>query len=578
MNAVDLRRHAGAEALTLGFFTVLSAAWWWPLALHLRTRQLELVPIDSAYNEWILGWGAHALVHDPLHFFAANAYHPHVDVLSWGDNLFALVVLTVPLRPVLGLVGAYNLLLLASSTLTGWFTSLLLRELGAIRTAAVLGGVFAAFSSVRVMEHGHLQVLSTQWIPLVFLFGERTWRRGGWRNPVALGVAVTLVLATNLYLAMFTVIAFGSWTVVRLISRDLRPRPLLACTAAWAVAVAACVPLYLPSVRLQAERHVVRPLTEQQGSTLEAFDPRRPPGAPIRRLAAHLDVTIGGRVVPPDNYATPGIVLLFAAITSMVVLALRRRRVPVGSVVVYGVIAAVSGLASFGPSMRWRGRDVVASNPFFQAPYRFLPGYDALRVPSRWLLITAFSGGVVVALLASPALATIRSRAMRVGAVVTLAVVSQVELSAAPWSLGTVTRLADRPSLEWIAGQPADTVIVELPITGDVSSAVTQEIEGRRLLLSAEHLRRRVNGGISPYIPASYGDPVEVVNDLGVDPRALGYLREWKVDYVLFEPADQLRYADRMRSPEQVEIDLDALDGLERVRDFGDAIVYRVRR
>ena len=554
-------------------------AWWWPLPLHLTTHQLERDAIDSAYNQWILGWGSHAITNEPWNYFAANAYHPHADVLAWGDNLFALALLTVPLEAVLGLVGAYNVLLLASSALTGYFTNLLLRELGAIRSAAVVGGVLAAFSSVRVLEHGHLQVLSTQWIPLVFLFAERCRRRRDVGSAVAVGVSALAVLATNVYLAIFCVLSFGIWTVVRLAFRQLGLRTLGLLAAAWLGAAVISLPLYLPSIRLQAARDVVRPLSEQQGAALEGFDPREPPGRPIREVGSRVGVEVSDEpLVPPSAYATPGLVLLTLAAGSLLWRTGRRRGLAWHHLTAYASIAAFGVLASFGPVIRWRGDVLVSSNPAFHLPYRLLPGYDALRVPLRWLLVAMLGAGVAVGLLSSDAIAALRRRALRVGVAVLVGIAVVVEQAAAPWPTEPADDIDDHPSMAWLREQPRDVVIVELPITGDVSSAVTQRIEARRLLFSATHLRRRVNGGISPYIPATYGDRVEVVNGLGVDPRALAYLRQWDVDYVFLEPADQRRYADRMRSPAQVEADLDALEGLERVETFRDAIVYRVER
>ena len=577
--AVRLRRRAGEEVLTIGFFVALSAAWWWPLPLHLRTHQLERIAIDSAYNQWILGWGAHAITHEPWNYFAANAYHPHTDVLAWGDNLFALALLTVPLQPIVGLVGAYNVLLLASSALTGYFSNLLLRELGAIRSAAVIGGVLAAFSSVRVLEHGHLQVLSTQWIPLVFLFAERLRRRGDRGSAIGLAVGALAVLATNVYLAIFTVLAFSLWAVVRLVARQLHLRSLVLAGAAWAGAVLVSLPLYLPSIRLQAARDVVRPLSEQQGSAVEAFDPRQPPGWPIRRVGSWFGVEVSDApLVPPSAYATPGLVLLAVVVLALGWRIVRRRPFPLSTAVAYVSVAVFAVLASFGPVIRWHQDVLVGRNPAFHLPYRLVPGYDALRVPVRWLLIAMLAAGVVVGLVSSDAIAALRRRTVRIALCVVVGVAVVAEQAAAPWPTFPADDIDDHPSMAWLGEQPADVVIVELPITGDVASAVTQEIEARRLLFSATHLRRRVNGGISPYIPSSYGDRVEVVNGLGVNPQALAYLREWKVDYVFFEPDDQLRYADRMRSPAQVEADLDALEGLERVGTFDDAIVYRVER
>jgi hypothetical protein len=561
----------------VAFFVALSVAFWWPLALHVPTRQLESVAIDSAYNQWILGWGSHALLHSPLHLFDANAYYPHRHVLAWGDNLFTLDVLTIFLRPLVGLVGAYNVLLLASSALTGWWTSILVRPATG-RAAGVLAGALAAFTSVRVVEHGHLQILSTQWIPLVFVAAERVRRRPTPARIAALAGAAALLLATNLYLSIFTAVAFAVWSAFLAVGRRLSWRVVIGLAVGWAAATVVCLPLYLPSIRLQQSAHIVRDPLDQMSAPVEAFA-LTPPGRPAQWLSERLGHPLrppGTPLVPPPTFATPGLVVLALLAAGAIACAARRRAPPaVPLAAAFALVWAIAVAASLGPAVTRHGHVLLGHNPAFWIPYRLLPGYDALRVPARWLIVASLAGGVVVAVVAAPLLSSLR-RPVRIALVAAASVLVLVEQSGAPWSLGRAERLADHPALAWVARRPAGTVIVELPITGDVSSEVTQEIEGRRLLLSAMHLRRRVNGGISPYIPPhTYGDRVETVNGLGRDPQALRFLQDWDVDYVLFEPADQARYPNMRPAPE-VEAALDADPGLRRLRTFRDAIVYEV--
>lgn len=553
MIAVDARlRRLGGEALILGFCVAVAVAWWWPLPLHLLDGQLEGPPLDSAYNQWLLGWGAHALTDDPLRYFDANAYHPHRGVLAWGDHLFALAILMVPLRALFGLVGGYNVLLLASTAASAYTCHLLVRLLTGRRAVAVLAGVVWAGSFYRVLEFSHIQTLSTFAIPLVFVFAEHVRRHCRPRHVVGLAASAWFVLATNVYLGVYTVLAFAVYAVVVLASRRPDVRTVVRLGFAWLLAMIVALPLYLPGIRLQAARDIVRDIDEQSPATLEAFRLLPPPG-----------------LVFGSNYATPGIVLLLLLVAGL--LAWRRNRTAWAFLVV-GAFALVSAQ---GPTFRWYGRD-LAANPVFLAAYRVVPGYDALRIPHRWLLIGMLGLAVGAATFASPVLDRL-ARPLRIVVVLALAIVTLVEQAPSPWPIHPGYSTEDDPVYAWLQDQPEETsaVILELPISADVAARVTQELEAKRLFFSATHLRRRVGGGISPYIEPSYVRNAGLVGQIGLDPKAMAALRRWDVDLVLFDASDQARYEGAEPAP-AVLARLDAEPGLRRVTTVGDATVYRV--
>jgi len=573
-------RRLAPEVLIVGFFLAVAAAWWWPLPLHLLDGQLERPPLDSAYNQWLLGWGSHALITDPLHYFDANAYHPHRGVLAWGDHLFGLALLAVPLRPLLGLVGAYNVLLLASTAASGYTCHLLVRQLTGRRAVSVLAGALWVVGFYRTLEYSHLQVLSTQWVPLVFLFAERLRRRHRWLDAAGLAVSAWLVLATNVYLAVYTVLGFCLYAAIVLVGRRIDLRAVLRIGGAWVVALVLALPLYVPGIRLQARRQVVRDLDEQSPMTLEAFRLLPPPG----QRAQILSDWLGERLVYRSNYATPGFVLLalvtVAAAFAVVTLVRRRRGGTADGTdhragLAFGGVAVLALVSAQGPFFQWYGRR-LADNPVFLATYHLVPGYDALRIPHRWLLFGFFGLAVAAAALAAPAVDRI-PRPARVLGVVALVVASVVELAPSPWPVFPSYSDTDEPVYEWLADQDDVEVIVELPISADVASAVTQELEAKRLFYSALHLRDRVGGGISPYIEGSYLRNAGLVDQIGRNPGALRALQRWDVDLVLFDATDQSRY-EGAEAPAGVLARLDAEPGLRRVAEVGDVTVFRVRR
>jgi hypothetical protein len=557
----------------IAFFVAVAAAWWWPLPLHLLDGQLEQPPLDSAYNQWLLGWGGHALTTDPLHYFDANAYHPHGAVLSWGDHLFGLAIFVVPLRPVLGLVGAYNALLLASTAGSGYACYLLVRLVTGRRAIAALAGVLWSCSAYRLLEYSHLQTLSTQWIPLVFLFAEHIRRHCRPHHIVGLLVTAWLVLATNVYLAVYTVLSFALYALVVHAARRPEVRTIVRVGFAWMVALLLALPLYLPGIRLQARRDVVRDLSEQSPMTLEAFRPLPPPG----HYAQLVSDWFGERILYHRNYATPGLVTLSLLLLGGLLYVRSGRSRPERRVVL--AFAAVTALAlgsAQGPTLQWYGRTIVGTNPVFLAAYHLVPGYDALRIPHRWLLVGFLGLAVVAAAIVAP-LGDRLARPVRVALVLALSGVTIIEQAPAPWPIHPSYRSEDEPVYAWLDDQPNRGAILELPISADVASAVTQELEAKRLFFSATHFRSRVGGGISPYIEPSYLQNARLAGELGRDPESMAALRRWGVDLVLFDASDQARY-EGAETAADVLARLDEEQGLELVRRLGDVTVYRVER
>src|SRR3989344_38100 len=105
IKAINGINHPHLAAFVL--FVILACIYWYPLPFYFRTHQLEPQFIDPAYNQWIIGWGSHALREFPWRFFEANMFHPTDHILAYGDQLVALTLFAAPLIPFVGLLGAY---------------------------------------------------------------------------------------------------------------------------------------------------------------------------------------------------------------------------------------------------------------------------------------------------------------------------------------------------------------------------------------------------------------------------------------------------------------------------------------
>lgn len=224
-------------------YIILSLLLTWPLGAQFNTH----VPgdgIDDPALAWNLWWVKHALVDQPQNPF-------RVDWQFWpvGINLafYTLTILngllSVPLQATLGVIPAYNLLLLSSFVLSGFGAYLLcldfLRPRGPrVVAPAFLGGALYAFASAKLFYAalGQGNIASSQWIPFAALYLLRAARpRGRARDAALAGLFLVLQAYAELTYASFLVLfaaLVAGWGLARLTGRGSRaPRsvaPLLA--------------------------------------------------------------------------------------------------------------------------------------------------------------------------------------------------------------------------------------------------------------------------------------------------------------------------------------------------------------
>jgi hypothetical protein len=214
----------------------LSLVLTWPLAAHLA----GYVPgdgIDNPALAWNLWWLKHALVDQLQNPFAcAWMFWPVGINLAFYTLTVLNGLLSIPLQVVLGIVPAYNVLLLSSFALGGYGAFLLacecLGKMGrrerpdTIGIAAFVGGALYAFASAKMFYAalGQGNIASSQWAPFAALYIVRTLRPRGRPRDAALA-ALFLVLqayAEQTY-ASFLLI-FAALTVVwALAALVLRP-------------------------------------------------------------------------------------------------------------------------------------------------------------------------------------------------------------------------------------------------------------------------------------------------------------------------------------------------------------------
>lgn len=251
----------------LAAYLVIALAATWPLARGLG-RDVPWDLGDPMLVMWVLAWDCEQLlailagdVSRIATFFDANIFYPAPLTLAYSEHFLGQAVQILPLyaitkNPIL----CYNLLFLSTFVLSALGTFLFVREVTGDARAAFVAGLLFAFAPYRMPQGPHLQVLSSQWMPLA-LYGFRRYFDSGRALPLA-GAAAALV-AQNLsclyYMMYFTpfAAAYVAWEAVQ--RRMWRTPKVVASLGIAAIAVLlVSVPFLLPYAAVRETLELAR--------------------------------------------------------------------------------------------------------------------------------------------------------------------------------------------------------------------------------------------------------------------------------------------------------------------------------
>jgi hypothetical protein len=483
----------------LAGFVVLAGVHTWPLAAHLSTR-IPHDPGDPVLNTWIIWWNAQAV---PLteRWWSAPIFFPLPDALALSEHLAGLSPLTTPIvlaggRP----LAAYNVALIASFALSAFFAYLLVLRLTSSRLAAICAGLAYGFSPYRAGQLAHLQVLTSQWMPLTLLAlhgcasrgqvlnchffqglapGSELEKSGNSRSDpriawlAVFGGAWLLQAMSNGYYLLFLPVLIVLW-LAWFVDWRRSPRTGVAIAAAWLVASLPLIPVLLRYRDIHESLALSRRLDEIRhfSATLSSFVQ----ASPMLRFWSP------GSPKGDEDYLFPGVTVV-VVIAAGVVAAIVRRRGD-RAFIFYAAAACLMWMLAFGPAAPDDGVRAVLR------PYTLLwhlPGFEGLRVPARFAMLATLCASVACG-LAIAALAPRRpGPRAAVGALIVAGLVADGWMRPMP--------LFPHPSRFPLPDAP-NTAVVELP-TDDPFVSVSA------MYRSMDH-RRPLVSGYSGHVPPHY--------------------------------------------------------------------------
>lgn len=466
-------------------YTILALALTWPLVARFATH----VPgdgIDDPSLAWNLWWVKHALIDQPQNPFACTwQFWPIGINLAFYTLTVLNGMLSAPIQATLGLIPAYNVLLLLSFVLSGLGGYLLSREFlrDVIRRkpdsrlwfefAAFLGGALYAFASSKLFYAalGQGNIASSQWAPFAALYLWRAARRGGRPHDAALaGAFLVLQAYAELTYASFLLVFAGIVAVWGLL-RAVRTRTdfrrgagaillrFVIIGLIFAAGIAPVLANMLPDLRAEGD------FFTSGGGFADVFSADlagyavptqlHPVLGGVIRAWSHNSVPQNGVqfAVDKGQQIYVGYVALGLAILGLV---RGRKR---WDAWLWAVSAALFFLLTLGPNLRIAGHDTGIPLPF--RIMEVLPFFKGNRYPSRYVVMLLLSLAPLVAagaqaLLTSPKV--VRIARLLAPALLVLMLFEHLSAPLPTFDLRV-------PALyEHIAQEPGDSALLELPL------------------------------------------------------------------------------------------------------------------
>ena len=486
------------------FYCALTVVLTWPLAPRAHEATLPVSP-DTQLFIWTLAWDTHAVIHQPFAIFDSNIYYPERRTLAYSENLLGSTIFAAPVlwasgNPLL----AMNIVALLSVVLGGLGAYLLAVRLGMRRDAAVLAGAVFAFAPARLFRISQLHLTTIQWVPFTLAF-LHTYLDS--RKPRDLRLAIaffTLQVLTSGHGAVFVVVAAAALIVCRLFFVSLSSASRILPAEAGSHASQGA-----PSPESRAPSSIVRVVKDIGLTGILLFVPAALIAIPYHRVQVEMGLKrplANWETVPVSFLASPtdlhvwiaslftetklgdvASAFLFPGIVPLVLAAVGlitgiKRPLRTNAALFYGLLTLLAYLLSAGPPLG-----------LWPLVY-WLPGFNFLRVPSRFILLAVLGLGILSGIAFERLTATASTKARRF-AIAVVGLLFAIECVSIPVPLDTY-RVNIPDADRWLAAQPKPFVVAEMPVFP------SERYQTAYMLHSMAHWQKTVHGysGMRPLL------------------------------------------------------------------------------
>lgn len=569
---------------------------------------------DPLLNIWTVTWDVTTLLHAPTHLWQAPLLYPNTLTLSYSENLLGEALLYAPFYLIThNPVFSFNMVFYLSFLLCGTNMYILARYYTGKPFASFIAALIYAFAPYRIGQIDHIHVVAGEWMPLAFLYLDRSLKEGRWRHWSLFALFYLLQLLNSIYYGIFltyTIVAYLLFHYAKPVIKEWRQdkhaylkrirrlsvRPAIVFGVLLVVLAVLMTPYFL-SLASGLSRGL------DQSEAYSAFIRDFGFNAPYNWLYG--SNYYNGVPIPNDSehHLFLGWATMLLAVAG-IVLAIKQRDKQIRSFAWTGLTIL---LFSLGPVLQYStesGAPFVSGlptqpfvNPYPPAipmpwflAYFILPGFKGLRVPARLIGVLLLVLALLVAYIVSwlqeklapsvvqPQLSTLPQRfvvpkPVRTGLIRGVLFLLPIALliEAYPSSMPTTqipTGNAIPAVYQWLATHGGKAPIVELPMAFlDVNFSSKQEAWYDYYTIYHPH---PIANGWSGYRPRLTTDLAG--NLLGFpSPKSIATLRYYHIEYVVLHP--------QLYQPSSSAPDMNALrasPGIQLVAMFGQESIWKV--
>jgi hypothetical protein len=455
-------RVLARDILALVFFTIVSLAAMYPVILHPRS-QIIGPPGDNIQYTYMTGWVGQSLLLHRSPLVDPRLNYPDDLALPATDAPFLSMLAVAPATWVLGPVFGYNAIVFLSFVLSGYFTYLWILNLTGSRAGGLVAGLgFLLMPYHYVQSYGHLQLISTQMLPLFFWALDRVLRADppSQRELRLLGGATFLVGCMSQYYLVIALVTGGIYTLLMLL-----PRLSYVVRNGWPI----MVQIFFGSLL-----GMLPYLTILNAGVFEPYNigaTRVWSAEPLNFVLPATYHRLWGSIIAqinPDSRLIEKSLYVGVVTAGLALLALLWPKSPYRSrTLVWGGVALLAAIFALGPDLHWRGEPLSEHSPFWLPAYYLgnLPLINIMRVWSRFGVITL----LFVMGLAGIATAQLAQRLGRRTGPMLLLLLLLIVVDFLP-AQPLIIPLGPRPIDLWLARQPGDFAVAFLPPDNDVAT------------------------------------------------------------------------------------------------------------
>ncbi|MDQ3704905.1 MAG: hypothetical protein M3437_06740 [Chloroflexota bacterium] len=520
------------------FFLAATVAYTWPLVTHMATTMPDA--LDSTDTARQLAEIARNLSTNPLRIYDSQGLYPLDNDLALNELLVAQGIYAAPIIWLTGnMLLAWNLVTFSSYMLSGLAAWLLVRKVTGSSLAGLAAGIIYTFSPWHYGQYGHLGIQAIQWMVFglyfLVLFMEHTAssarlldRRGLFYLGLFAFFAVLQALSAGYY-AYFEAILFGAYLLYyalrhaglggwlgsklrRVPSPRVDWRRLAGQMAllglAGVVALAAIYPFVRPYNHYKNLFGFNRSLEEVEYWSAGPLSLLRTTTTslwyePVQKGIFGLETSAEREMYPGVFAVTLALIGLFAMSGAV------RQGLGRGF---FAAIVVIGFVLSLGPTFHWDSYglgDTGVSLPWYRWLYEYVPGFDAVRVPHRFVLLAMLGIGALAGFGIVRLMRWSRDKAFLSPGIVGGVALFLVMLDFFAPGLRYITRGLGEdapPIYRWLAGPeaekiiPGDALLLELPVGLDKTPVNTSP---QYLLYGVAHGRPMLNGSPN-IIPPGY--------------------------------------------------------------------------